>query len=60
MDGDNVIADALSRFTYNYKHEEDIEGYEFEKFEDVQSVVNQVYSDILKLPLNDDDSNKCK
>lgn len=57
VDGsENEIADGLSRFKSEYKNDSPItQSYEFETHVELKNLVNQLYSDILKLPYNDDD-----
>ena len=56
---ENEIADSLSRFKTCYKHGVPVPmNFEFESFQTIQTIVNQVYSDVLKLPLNYDDEKR--
>ena len=54
---DNEVADELSRFKYEYcQRVGDFKNFQFETEWDVKTCVNQIYSDILKLPLNYDNT----
>ena len=50
---ENCVADELSRFKYAYRSREgDFRDFVFEDHDKVQHCVNQIYADVLKLPLN--------